>query len=486
MPPYSTLLQAEFAAFHPAAEPKLCGGLVSVALVRALRRTGVTRCLAPRSPDFPRRPRKGDAAVRPSRRIGSLARRHLYDEPVEGGGNPPGKSRRKILEVKVVIKVREQRAARRYRPNQLQRLIHRLVRWVRQVAQRRDDQQVEVTEEIARCTRNRADIGEVGESPTSPTMRWALAMHDRNGLERTASDGDLRIRSDKLKGGNPGAGGCAPIHGVLPALAQFIRSGLACPNRQNGILRVGIGAQLINAASVVDMDVRNQRAIQSPHAVAQRLLTQVHPWIDDHSPLRDAVQPFNEHRAAQPMIALVSREANAATTSDTRNTTARAGAKHGDARCRSRYLFRTTSACCCSGSDVLWSTRNPCGAAAKGAVKRLICQRVGLSVLFARYMARAPVRKTRQPFERIIAKRSELRVAHSPSPLQLLYHELAIKKQVDLPRSEFGRKVNRRYDSPPLCNVVRRRADRSRDRSDRYGVRLVRSRKCGVVQCNTN
>ena len=140
MPPYSTLLQAEFAAFHPTAEPKLCGGLVSVALVRALRRTGVTRCLAPRSPDFPRRPRRGDAAVRPSRRIGSLARRHLYDEPVKGGGYPGGEACRQILKVEVVIKVGEERPTRRNRPNQLQRLVHGLMRWVRQIAQRRDDQ----------------------------------------------------------------------------------------------------------------------------------------------------------------------------------------------------------------------------------------------------------------------------------------------------------------------------------------------------------
>jgi hypothetical protein len=112
MPPYSTLLQAEFAAFHPTAEPKLCGGLVSVALVRALRRTGVTRCLAPRSPDFPRRPRRGDATVRPSRRIGSLARRHLDDESVKGGGHPGREARRQILKVEVVVKVGEERPTR--------------------------------------------------------------------------------------------------------------------------------------------------------------------------------------------------------------------------------------------------------------------------------------------------------------------------------------------------------------------------------------
>ena len=134
MPPYSTLLQAEFAAFHPTAEPKLCGGLVSVALVRALRRTGVTRCLAPRSPDFPRRPRRGDAAVRPSRRIGSLARRHLYDEPVKGGSHPSGEARRQILEVEIVIQVGEERPPRRNASDQFQRLVHGLMGRVRQVA----------------------------------------------------------------------------------------------------------------------------------------------------------------------------------------------------------------------------------------------------------------------------------------------------------------------------------------------------------------
>ena len=46
----------------PLAEAR--GGLVSVALVRASRRTGVTRCLAPWSPDFPRR--RPRAPTRPS------------------------------------------------------------------------------------------------------------------------------------------------------------------------------------------------------------------------------------------------------------------------------------------------------------------------------------------------------------------------------------------------------------------------------------
>jgi hypothetical protein len=81
--------------------------------------------------------------------MGSLARWNLYDEPVEGGGHPSGEARRQILKVKVVIKVGQERPTRGNRPNQLQRLVHGLVRWVRQIAQRRDDEQIKFTEQIA-------------------------------------------------------------------------------------------------------------------------------------------------------------------------------------------------------------------------------------------------------------------------------------------------------------------------------------------------
>ena len=81
--------------------------------------------------------------------MGSLARWNLYDEPIEGGGHPSGKARRQILKVEVVIEMGEERPTRSNCPNQLQRLVHGLVRWVRQIAQRRDDEQIKVTEQIA-------------------------------------------------------------------------------------------------------------------------------------------------------------------------------------------------------------------------------------------------------------------------------------------------------------------------------------------------
>ena len=82
--------------------------------------------------------------------MGSLARWNLYDEPIEGGGHPSREARRQILKVKVVIEMGEERPPRGNRPDQLQRLIDGLMRWVRQIAQRRDDQQVKVTEKVAR------------------------------------------------------------------------------------------------------------------------------------------------------------------------------------------------------------------------------------------------------------------------------------------------------------------------------------------------
>jgi len=53
------LLRVEIAAFHSG-----LNRLVSVALIRASRRTGVTRYAALRSPDFPLR--AGDARIAPA------------------------------------------------------------------------------------------------------------------------------------------------------------------------------------------------------------------------------------------------------------------------------------------------------------------------------------------------------------------------------------------------------------------------------------
>jgi len=136
MPPYSTLLQAEFAAFHPTAN-RSSGGLVSVALVRALRRTGVTRCLYTLEPGLSSAPPEGGvAAVRPSRRRGSLARRQLGDEPVKGGYDSTGEPPCKIGIVKVMVKVGEDCSPWGEVGDEGERLVDRLVRGVREVAQR--------------------------------------------------------------------------------------------------------------------------------------------------------------------------------------------------------------------------------------------------------------------------------------------------------------------------------------------------------------
>ena len=68
-PSYLALLQVELAAFHSVAEPKPGAGIVTVALVLASRRMGVTHYLALGSSDFPHAvelPRRR-AAIRPPR-----------------------------------------------------------------------------------------------------------------------------------------------------------------------------------------------------------------------------------------------------------------------------------------------------------------------------------------------------------------------------------------------------------------------------------
>jgi len=70
---YLALLQVEFARFTPGPTGRPACRLVSVALVLASRRTGVTRYPASRSSDFPRTvngfPRRG---TRPSGHLAGL------------------------------------------------------------------------------------------------------------------------------------------------------------------------------------------------------------------------------------------------------------------------------------------------------------------------------------------------------------------------------------------------------------------------------
>ena len=103
-------------------------------------------------------------------------------------------------------------------------------------------------------------------------MSWALAMNDGDGLERATSDRYLAIRRNQLQCRNSSARCRSTINGVLPALSQLIRRRLTCTDRQNGILRIGISAQLINPTGVINMNMGHQRAIESGDAVAQRLL----------------------------------------------------------------------------------------------------------------------------------------------------------------------------------------------------------------------
>ena len=94
---------------------------------------------------------------------------------------------------------------------------------------------------------------------------------------------------------------------------------------------VGIGAQLINAARVIYMDMSDQRTVESRHVVTERLLTEVHAWINDDAALRDSIKPLDEYGATETTIPLIARKTNTATATDTRHTAACSRAEDGDA-----------------------------------------------------------------------------------------------------------------------------------------------------------
>ena len=71
---------------------------------------------------------------------------------------------------------------------------------------------------------------------------------------------------------------------------------------------------------------------------------------------------------------------------------------------------------------------NPGGSAAQRTIECLVGKGIGTTVLLARHMACAPMRKARQPFQCLIAEWSELCITHPPAALQLLYDEFAIEE----------------------------------------------------------
>jgi hypothetical protein len=134
----------------------------------------------------------------------------------------------------------------------------------------------------------------------------------------------------------------------------------------------------------------------------------------------------------------------------------------------------------------LWAPRNPGWPTAKCAIERLIGKCIGPAILLAWHMARTPMRKARQPLQGLIAEWGKFRIAHLPSALQLLHHQLAIKQQIDLSRSELRSKVYGCNNFAPLCNVIRRCTDRSGDRSDRHSIWIVGSGRSGVIECDAD
>jgi hypothetical protein len=81
-----------------------------------------------------------------------------------------------------------------------------------------------------------------------------------------------------------------------------------------------------------------------------------------------------------------------------------------------------------------------------------------------------PHSESRKSSARFVAEWRQLRIAHAPAPIQLLYDELAIKEKVELGGSKFSGELNCGDERLPLRHVVRCGTDRSRNR----GVWLCR------------
>ena len=266
--PYSTLLQAEFAAFHPAAgrsprRTRLCG---TGPRLTADGRYPLPCTLEPGLSSTT--PEGADATVRPSRREGSLARRNRYDEPVERREDVGGESAGELLVIQVVIEVGEHGAGWGKRRDELERLLYRLMGRVRQVAQRRDNQEVEPEEARSRRGGHRGNIGQIGKSPAAPAVCFAPAVHDRDRLERSSCDVNRGIgnRDAECRDAMPWGG--ATVHRVLPTLAQLRRGPRTGAEEKHLILRVGVCAQLVDSTRMVDVDVGDEGAIETLDAKA--------------------------------------------------------------------------------------------------------------------------------------------------------------------------------------------------------------------------
>jgi hypothetical protein len=217
-------------------------------------------------------------------------------------------------------------------------------------------------------------------------------MYKRNHLEAPPGDRDLLVALNKGQCRDPMPWCGAPIECVRPAKAQLCRGVTHCTYRQHKILRVGIRTELINAARMVNMDMRDKCTVEALNVESECLFTEIHPWID-HDRTRDPIDwiaPLDECCTSQAAVAHVAREADIAAAANARDTAARSGSKDRETRCLPLSAAIVLISCNSRACMVIGATDDSRWTATKRPVECLIRKRVCTSVLSARNMARLP------------------------------------------------------------------------------------------------
>jgi hypothetical protein len=138
-------------------------------------------------------------------------------------------------------------------------------------------------------------------------VRWTATVNEWDRLKDATANLDMRASLYQPKCWNPMPRCSPPIKCVLPTTKKFDAGLRSSANLHHRILCIGIGAQLINASSVIHVNVCDQRAVKALQSNAKRLLPKIHTWINDHSArrIRPPVTPLQEKRAAQALVACI-------------------------------------------------------------------------------------------------------------------------------------------------------------------------------------
>ena len=94
-------------------------------------------------------------------------------------------------------------------------------------------------------------------------MRWSTAVDQRDRLEGTSAKLHMRRRLNQAQRRYSVTRCSTAVKGVLPSAQEFSARLRSRANIKHLFLRIGIGAQFINAAGVVNVNVSDQRAVQS-------------------------------------------------------------------------------------------------------------------------------------------------------------------------------------------------------------------------------